>query len=391
MHKILIHYGELSLKGGNRRAFERQLEQNLRRQFQPQRIVRQFGRMLLDVEQADEAFMARLALIPGIRNFARFEPCGRELAEMQAKGLEMVRALLGGDTEGRRFRVDAKRADKSYPLTSVQLNFEVGGFIKQELNLTVDLDHPEATLHIELARDCCYLFTDNRQGTGGLPVGSSGRGVVLLSGGIDSPVAAYTMIKRGMQVDLVHLYNSTLNRDFAKIRRLAAKLSLYQPRVRLFLIDLEEFQRHAIAHVPARYRMIIYKRQMIRAASAVAAEVGAQALVTGDSLGQVASQTLANIHAIYDATDLPLLPPLIGMDKEEIIRIGEKIGTFAISIEEYCDICAYMIDKHPETSGKREEVARLESLLPLRGDGWPRKIEQFIDGAPMVRESHGED
>ncbi|MBL4775069.1 MAG: tRNA 4-thiouridine(8) synthase ThiI, partial [Mariprofundus sp.] len=165
---------------------------------------------------------------------------------------------------------------------------------------------------------------------------------------------------------------------------LAAQLSRYQGRVKLYMIDLEEFQRHAIAHVPAEYRMIIYKRQMIRSSAIIARQERAQALVTGDSLGQVASQTLANIHAIYDASDLPLLPPLIGADKEEIIALGRRIGTYDISIEEYCDICAFLIAKHPETSAKRDKVAAFETLLPLEGLDYPTHTVLFHSGHEVV-------
>jgi thiamine biosynthesis protein ThiI len=208
---------------------------------------------------------------------------------------------------------------------------------------------------------------------------------VLFSGGIDSPVAAYIMMKRGMRVTLVHLYNSSINRDFTKIENLAKQLSLYQGRVQLIMIDLEEFQRHAIALVPPRYRMIIYKRHMIRSAGIIAAELDAKALITGDSLGQVASQTLENIHAIYDAADLPLLSPLMGYDKEEIITVARRIGTYDISIEEYCDICSYLIAKHPETKGKREEVAEFEAELPTTGLDMIKQERIFFAGAKVER------
>jgi thiamine biosynthesis protein ThiI len=187
-----------------------------------------------------------------------------------------------------------------------------------------------------------------------------------------------------MEVVLVHLYNSTINRDFVKIKDLARQLSLYQGRTKLYLIDLEEFQRHAIAHVPADYRMIIYKRQMIPTAGEIAQQERGQALVTGDSLGQVASQTLANISAIYDASDLPLLPPLIGWDKEEIIALARRIGTYEISIEEYCDICSFLISKHPQTAGKKVRVAELESMLPLEGLDCPTQMLMFNMGEEKV-------
>jgi len=384
MAKILFHFGELSLKGKNRSTFERKMAQNIKRVLKsvlkPQGFYREHGRMTADVDEVTDELLDLLALLPGIRNFSLVHECEPELATIQAAAKAAVLQDFGDDVAGKAFRVSSRRSNKSFPITSPELNFEVGGFLKTQLNLAVNLDAPEIDVRVEVGAKSVYIYTRKITGIGGLPVGTSGKGVVLFSGGIDSPVAAFTMMKRGMEVVLVHLYNSTINRDFAKIKDLAARLSRYQGRVKLYMIDLEEFQRHAIAHVPAEYRMIIYKRQMIRSAAIIAHQEGGQALVTGDSLGQVASQTLANIHAIYDASDLPLLPPLIGADKEEIIALGRRIGTYEISIEEYCDICSFLIAKHPETSAKREKVAALETLLPLQGLDYPTHTLLFHSG-----------
>jgi len=371
MAKILFHFGELSLKGKNRSTFERKMAQNIKRVLKPvlkpAGFYREHGRMTADVEEITDDLLDLLGLLPGIRNFSLVHECEPELSAIQQAAKAAVLEDFGEHVAGKPFRVSSRRSNKSFPITSPELNFEVGGYLKTKLNLAVNLDNPEIDVRVEVGAKSVYIYTRKIQGIGGLPVGTSGKGVVLFSGGIDSPVAAFTMMKRGMEVVLVHLYNSTINRDFAKIKDLAARLSRYQGRVKLYMIDLEEFQRHAIAEVPAEYRMIIYKRQMIRSSALIAREEHAQALVTGDSLGQVASQTLANIHAIYDASDLPLLPPLIGADKEEIIALGRRIGTYDISIEEYCDICSFLIAKHPETSAKREQVAIYESRLPLHG------------------------
>jgi len=385
MQKILIHFGELALKGKNRSAFERQMAANLRRLLKPKKVFRQHGRMLLDMEEVTEEKLELLALVPGVRNFAAVYVAEPNLDSIREVAKQAVVETFG-DVTGRPFRLKGRRSFKKFPLTSPEINLEVGGYLKTELNLTVNLDNPEITVHVEVTEEEVYIYTDKRNGIGGLPVGSSGKGVVLFSGGIDSPVAAYTMMKRGMEVVLVHLYNSTINRDFSKIHDLARQISKYQGRTQLIMIDLEEFQRHAIAMVPERYRMIIYKRQMIRSAAIVAEEVKAHALVTGDSLGQVASQTLENIHAIYDVSPIPLLSPLIGFDKEEIITLGRKIGTYQISIEEYCDICQYLIAKHPETRGKKDQVAKFESMLPLEGLEYPRQ-EVFFYAGEDARES----
>lgn len=391
MPKLLFHFGELSLKGKNRATFESRMARNIKRVIKPvlkkNGFYREHGRMTADVESVSDELLDLIALLPGIRNFSVAHACALDLEAIQETAREAVLSDFGPDVAGKPFRVTSKRSNKQFPIQSPKLNFEVGGFLKNQLSLAVNLDSPEIDVRVEVGAKEAYIYTRKIVGIGGLPVGSSGRGVVLFSGGIDSPVAAYTMMKRGMEVVLVHLYNSTINRDFVKIRDLARQLSHYQGRVKLYMIDLEEFQRHAIANVPAEYRMIIYKRQMIRSAATVAHQEKGQALVTGDSLGQVASQTLANIHAIYDASDLPLLPPLIGMDKEEIIALGRRIGTYDISIEEYCDICSFLIAKHPETNARRDRVTDLEMLLPLEGIDYPTRLIWFDGGEEQSSQS----
>jgi len=384
MAKILFHFGELSLKGKNRHLFEKRMARNIRRSLkavlQPDGLHREYGRMVADVASVDDALIDFLKLLPGIRNFSIVHEAELLLEAMQQVAHKAIIADYGENVGGTPFRVTVKRSNKQFPLKSPEIAYEIGGYLKNKLDLAVNLSQPEIDVRIEIARDAAYIYTRKIPGIGGLPVGTSGKGVVLFSGGIDSPVAAFSMMKRGMSAILVHCYNSTINRDFAKIKNLARQLSLYQGHVKLFLVDLEEFQRHAIAHVPAEYRMIIYKRQMIREGAKIAGDMHAQALVTGDSLGQVASQTLANIQAIYDACSLPLLSPLIAFDKEEIIALARRIGTFDISIEEYCDICSFLIAKHPETHARRNIVAQLESLLPIHTLTSPVKTHMFDSG-----------
>jgi len=395
MAKILFHFGELSLKGKNRHLFEKRMARNIRRSLKPvllpDGLHREYGRMVAEVEAVDDALIDYLKLLPGIRNFSIVHEAPLELEAIQAAAHKAIVADYGEHIAGKAFRVTAKRSNKQFPLKSPELAFEVGGYLKNHLDLNVNLNHPEIDVRIEIARDAAYIFTRKIPGIGGLPVGTSGKGVVLFSGGIDSPVAAYSMMKRGMSAILVHCFNSTINRDFAKIKDLARQLSRYQGHVKLFLVDLEEFQRHAIAKVPAEYRMIIYKRQMIREAAKIAEEMHAQALVTGDSLGQVASQTLGNIQAIYDVAPLPLLSPLIASDKEEIIALARRIGTFDISIEEYCDICSFLIAKHPETNGRRVTVAHLEAELPIDSIDSPVRKHVFDNGEEKIMPIEGRD
>jgi len=384
MAKILFHFGELSLKGKNRHIFEKRMARNIRSALKgvliPDGLHQEYGRMVADVTDVTPELLEHLALVPGIRNFSLVYESGLSLEEMQETARRAVLTDFGEDVAGIPFRVSARRSDKRFPLKSMEINLEVGGYLKTQLDLSVNLKHPKIDVRVEVGREAVYIYTRKIVGIGGLPVGTSGKGVVLFSGGIDSPVAAYAMMKRGMSATLVHCYNSTINRDFAKIKDLARQLSRYQGHVKLYLVDLEEFQRHAIAQVPAEYRMIIYKRQMIREGAKIAEKIHAQALITGDSLGQVASQTLGNIQAIYDASPLPLLSPLIAFDKEDIIDLARRIGTFDISNEEYCDICSFLIAKHPETHGRRSTVAQLEAHLPIDSIESPVKMHTFDAG-----------
>ena len=274
MPQILFHFGELSLKGKNRATFERRMAQTIKRVIKPVLVSggfhREHGRMTAELASLPDGWLEHLALIPGIRNLSVAHECDLDVEAMQVTAKAAVLADFGPDVAGKPFRVTSKRSNKQFPIESPQLNFEVGGFLKSQLDLAVNLDHPEIDVRVEVGAKAAYIYTKKIVGIGGLPVASSGRGVVLFSGGIDSPVAAFTMMKRGMEVVLVHLYNSTINRDFVKIRDLARQLSRYQGRLKLYLIDLEEFQRHAIAMVPAEYRMITYKRQMIRTACEIA-------------------------------------------------------------------------------------------------------------------------
>ncbi|MDX8395943.1 MAG: THUMP domain-containing protein, partial [Mariprofundaceae bacterium] len=206
MQKILLHFAELSLKGKNKRNFEKQMAANLKRLLKPVRLIRKHDRTIIEMESVDDALLDYIALIPGISNFALMHEAEADLEDIRAVAQATIESTFG-DVSGKSFCVKARRANKQFPYTSPELNFEVGGFLKNALNLTVSLKNPDITVHVEVTTQEAYIYTDKRKGAGGLPVGSSGKGVILFSGGIDSPVAAYQMMKRGMEVTLVHLYN----------------------------------------------------------------------------------------------------------------------------------------------------------------------------------------
>ncbi|RME84099.1 MAG: tRNA 4-thiouridine(8) synthase ThiI, partial [Zetaproteobacteria bacterium] len=271
MAQVLVHYAELGLKGKNRRRFEEALRRQLRGALGADKVLREHGRLVVELSDWSQDKAELLARLPGVRWFARTEPAPLDIDAMGEVAIALIREEWGEDVAGKRFRVLARRSDKRAPIKTIEIHEKLGGLLRRRLNLVVNLDEPEIVVGVEIARpDRADIFVRRWEGIGGLPVGTSGRGVVLFSGGLDSPVAAYWMLKRGMALELVHFYNSAIARDFGKIERLSALLSRYGGMIRLHLVDLEAFQRHAIAHVPADWRMVIYKRQMLRVAERIA-------------------------------------------------------------------------------------------------------------------------
>ncbi|RMF77238.1 MAG: tRNA 4-thiouridine(8) synthase ThiI, partial [Nitrospirae bacterium] len=265
------------------------------------------------------------------------------------------------------FAVRAKRADKSFPLGSQELNRRVGAAVRRATGLQVDLTNPELTLRIEVVDRRALLYCDRVEGARGLPVGVSGQVVALLSGGIDSPVAAARMMRRGCRVTFVHChsfpYTSAASQE--KVQGLAALLGRYQGPAELYLVPLIDIQRHIVGHAPAELRVLLYRRAMVRLAARIAEEVKAPALVTGESLGQVASQTLANLTAVDRCSPLPILRPLLGWDKEEIVAEAQRIGTFDLSIEPHEDCCSYLEPKQPATRSTHRRLSAVERRLEL--------------------------
>jgi len=295
--------------------------------------------------------------------------------------VEAMKAVIARLIEGREFesfRITARRAFKSYPLTSVELNRELGAFVLGRAPTRVDLERPALTITVEVLPDETFVYLDRQPGPGGLPVGSSGSVAALLSGGIDSPVAAWRMIRRGSPVVFVHFhsvpYLSAASQ--AKARALVDRLTEWQYHSRLYLVPFGEIQREVVLATPAAARVVVYRRLMVRIAEALARAQGALALATGESLGQVASQTLENISRIDEVATLPILRPLIGMDKLEIVADARRLGTFDISIEPDQDCCSLFVPPHPATRLGADEVARLEARLDVG-----RLVQAGVDGA----------
>jgi thiamine biosynthesis protein ThiI len=364
----VVHYHEISLKGGNRPLFLRHLQQNLLRatsDLGPVRVVQLSGRIMLDLggHSDPDRVRDRLDRVCGIANFAVAE---RVPSSMDAMKLGVERAVAGR-TFGS-FRITARRAFKTFPLSSVDLNRALGAHVLGlRPGARVDLTHPDLNVHVEVLPGETFVYADRRAGPGGLPVGASGTVAALLSGGIDSPVAAWRLMKRGCRVVFVHFHSVPYLPDVSrgKARDLVRRLTQWQYFSRLYLVAFGEIQREVVLSVPPHARVIVYRRLMARIAERLARRAGAAALATGDSLGQVASQTLGNLARVDETVELPILRPLIGMDKLEITDQARALGTFEISIEPDADCCTLFVPRHPGTRTTREEAEAAESRLDI--------------------------
>jgi thiamine biosynthesis protein ThiI len=385
---VVVHYHEIGLKRGNRPLFLRHLARNLARAVEdlgPARLRQLTGRILIDLDGHPDppAVARRVATVCGVASCA--------LAYRVPSTVEAMQATIGRLIEGRSFgsfRITARRAFKTYPMTSVELNRVLGAFVMSRVATRVDLHHPEVEIRVEVLPAEAFVYMDRLEGPGGLPVGASGTVAALLSGGIDSPVAAWRMMKRGCRVVFVHFHSVPYlpATSQAKARALVERLTAWQYDSRLFLVPFGEIQREAVLSVPAPARVVVYRRLMVRIAEALARRTGAQALVTGESLGQVASQTLENIARIDEAAALPVFRPLIGMDKLEITAEARRLGTFEISIEPDADCCTLFVPPHPFTRMSAVEVGAAEARLELAalvGQGVAGAVEErFAFPAP---------
>jgi tRNA uracil 4-sulfurtransferase len=378
---VVVHYHEIALKGKNRPMFVRRLGENLRAATQGlgvKEVRRLTGRLVLMLTPtaAVEEIRGQVARVPGIANFALAYRTPLELSTLQ----ESILRTLAGRTF-RTFRVQTKRGFKAFPLTSPEINRDVGHYLQQHVSAAVDLETPELTISIEILPHEAFFFFDRETGPGGLPVGVSGKVACLLSGGIDSPVAAYRMLKRGCTVLFLHFHSypilSRVSQE--KARELATLLTRYQFASKLILIPFAPVQQQIVAEVTAPYRVVLYRRCMVRIAEALARHVDAKALVTGESVGQVASQTLENLAAVDEVASLPILRPLIGMDKQEIVTQAIALGTYDISITPDQDCCSLFVPPHPTVRADREVLVQSEAKLDMQV-----LIQQGIDAVQVL-------
>ena len=373
MPSIILHYQEIALKGRNRPWFIQRLLSNIRAVtagLDGVKVRALMGRIEVRHGHAEDwpELRERLSRVPGIANFSRAvsAPCD----------LEAIATVILGeldDTHVDTFRVTARRADKRFPLTSPQIERELGGRIKAARGWRVDLERPELTVRVEFLADQAFYCLRKEPGTGGLPSGSSGRVTCLLSGGIDSPVAAYRMIKRGCRVRFVHFHSYPIlpRTSQDKVAELAELLTRYQLSSRLYLVAFGDIQRQVLLAVPPPLRVVVYRRLMLSIAEQIARRSGSVALVTGEAVGQVASQTLDNMAVIDSVATLPVLRPLVGMDKDEIVTEARRLGTYPVSIIPDEDCCTLFTPKHPATRATAHRVETAEAALDV-----DRMVEQ---------------
>jgi len=394
MNSIVVHYQEIALKGKNRPWFMGRLVRNLRGAVSDLdvRAVRSLmGRIevVLGPGATREEVGERIRRTFGIANFSY---AGRTPLDLDALTVAILRDLEGRTCDS--FRVSARRADKRFPLTSPQVEREIGGRIQEARGWKVDLENAGLVVHVELLTDEAFYFFGKERGAGGLPTGTAGRVACLLSGGIDSPVAAHRMMKRGCAVTFVHFHSYPIlsRASQEKARELVTLLTKWQQRSRLYLVAFGGIQQQVVLAVPGPMRVIVYRRLMMRIAERIARARAAQALVTGDVVGQVASQTLENLAVVGSVATLPVYRPLIGMDKEEITAQAIQIGTYSISIIPDQDCCTLFTPRNPQTRARLAHIEAAEAALPIDAlvdlavaDAVVEDFEYPVIGSQVVR------
>ncbi len=382
---VLLKYGEIALKGLNRPMFEKRLLKNLAAAIAPAGSFHiRKSQSMIYVEPADEGAdmedaIVRMRKVFGIVNICPAVSCEKDMDSIARTAID---CLLAMDTEGKSFKVEAKREDKQFPLNSPAICQQMGGCIlKNVKGLHVDVHHPDILVQIEI-RKKAYVFTEKLSGAGGMPVGTNGKAALLLSGGIDSPVAGWMIAKRGVALDAVHFHSHPYTSDRAKekVIRLAKMMSAYTGKIHLHVVPFTDIQLAIIEQCPKNYLTLIMRRVMMQIAERIAVKSGATALITGESIGQVASQTMESLAVTDHAVSMPVFRPCIGMDKEEIVRISKKIGTYETSILPYEDCCTIFVPKHPKTKPTLEEILEAEkSLTDLES-----MVRAAIDGEEVI-------
>lgn len=382
---VLLKYGEIALKGLNKPVFEQKLLSNISRVLEPvgKFSIRKSQSMIyvepleenIDMDEAIE----RMSKVFGIVNICPAVSCEKDMESIERTTIECLNEM---DVEGKTFKVEAKREDKQFPMNSPQLCQHMGGCIlKNVKGLKVDVHNPDILVQIEI-RKKAYIFTQKVSGAGGMPVGTNGKAALLLSGGIDSPVAGWMIAKRGVAIDAVHFHSHPYTSDRAKekVIELAKILSVYTGKIHLHVVPFTDIQLAIIDKCPKNYLTLIMRRIMMQIAERIAKQHRCNALITGESIGQVASQTMESLAVTDNAVDMPVFRPCIGMDKEEIITISKKIDSYETSILPYEDCCTIFVPKHPKTRPVLEDIIEAEKAL----DNLEEMIEAALEGDEVI-------
>jgi len=381
---IIIHYNEIAIKGNNRYLFEDKLVSNISSMLSILNggIKKRFGSILIDhsfIPEKEETKIEQILLrIPGIAYFSFSKKTDNNFMDIKEKTIALLKTKKFNS-----FKVIARRSNKKFFMNSKEINEQLGECILETLNKKVDVHTPDINVYVEVGERETIIYINKVKGIGGLPVGSTSKVICSLSGGLDSPVAGYLMMKRGCDVIFVHIYNNSLVKEDVKnkIKLLVNQLTKFQGKSKLYIVPFSDIQKEIIANVPSTHRMIVYRRYMLKIINQIAVIEKAKGIVTGDSLGQVASQTLDNINCIYKASLLPLLPPLIGMNKDEIIEIAKKIETYETSIIPYPDCCSFMNSDHPVTKGWYDDILRFEQEINQKEENL---IKEAIEKAEIL-------
>jgi thiamine biosynthesis protein ThiI len=361
---ILIRYGELGLKGKNVKQFILRLQENLQhklKEFPKVKVVRTQGRMFVLLNGHDpEAVLAKCRKVFGIQSLSLAIKVDNEMDKIKEAALY---ALENGENV-HTFKVSVRRTNKTFPVKSQEMNQVLGGHLLTNTSgYKVDVHHPDLEIKVEIRQEATYITSGNISGLGGLPVGTAGKSLLLLSGGIDSPVAGYLAMKRGVHIEAVHFHSPpfTSERAKQKVLDLAKELTAFGNTVKIHLVPFTKLQQQIFRDIPEDYAMTVMRRVMLRIAEKICRQTNILSLTTGESLGQVASQTMESMNVINEVTNYPVLRPLVAMDKDDIIRISKQINTYEISIRPYEDCCTIFVPKSPKTRPKRDKVNHLES------------------------------
>nr|WP_246596123.1 tRNA uracil 4-sulfurtransferase ThiI [Bacillus alkalicola] len=380
----MIRYAELSLKGKNRKEFERKLLETVRtllKDFKNVRVQRTFGRMFVELNGADEREVSnRLKNIFGIHSFSPALKVDLNQEKIDEAALWAVKDAI--PAENGTFKVTVKRPNKDFPGRSQELNYHIGSHIlRNTKEMTVDVHHPDVEVKVEIRHEAAYILCKTLKGAGGLPVGTAGKVLLMLSGGIDSPVAGYLALKRGVMLEAIHFHSPPFTNDRArqKVEDLARVLTQYGGNIKLHIVPFTAVQQAIHQHVPDSYEMTVTRRFMLRIAERTAQNIDARAIVNGESLGQVASQTLDSMYTINEVTNLPIIRPLVTMDKLEVIDIAKEIGTYDLSILPFEDCCTIFLPPQSKTKPNKNKANLFEEKLDIE-----KYVQEAVDGIETV-------